>query len=122
MREALAILLSWIFASIIGFFTLSADGLDLKLLGFKGVLVLFSITGMYCLIYMILFGTPVFYFLFRRQYISRSCFILAGLVVSLPMVVLGVMSLELEWLIRPMLAGIIGGTVFAVLLPTKKQT
>ena len=126
MRETLALLLSWVAASVIGQLTLMFDGMSILHTDSKVNLIFFSLIALCSAIYILIFCVPVLYFLFKRQIVSRVHFLCAGLISSMPMALLGVFANELEWVIGPLFAGLVGGSIFAMVLanqhtPNKEQ-
>ena len=119
MRELIVFISSWATVTTIFVIAVTFDGLELST---YNVLEIWGLFGVFSGIYFLVIGIPICYFLCKFKKVARSTFIYSGLVASLPILVLSIISKEPEWVIASILGGFVGGLVFALLLPFKKYT
>lgn len=122
MRELSTIILSWITVTIIYVGACIYDGLELSFTELPNTVMLWAFVALFTGIYFVLIGGPILYFLFKRSSVSRQAFVIAGLVASLPMLIVSISSNEPEWVISTLAAGLVAGGIFAVRLPNQQST
>lgn len=122
MREAITAILSWLSITLVFMVAFYFDGFEFNVEPIKSFLMLGALVGFISLLYFIFLGLPVIYYLSRREQVAGYHFIFAGIAVSLPMVLVAALSHESEWVVASLVAGFIGGLVFAILLPNKQYT
>ena len=84
--------------------------------------MLLALIGIVSGIYYLVIGLPIMYVMLKRKSISRVHFIIAGVLASVPMLVVSLTSREPEWIIGTLVAGFVGGLVFAIRLPSEQHT
>lgn len=122
MREVITFILSWLAITTVFVITLWLEGLELSFSQASNTLMLWGIVGLFAGGYFLVIGTPILYVLFKRKTVSRATFIFSGMLASIPMLIFSILSKEFEWVVASILAGIIGGLVFALRLPNQQST
>ena len=122
MRELSTIILSWVAVTVIYVAACIYDGLELSFTELPNTGMLWALVAMFTGMYFVVIGGPILYFLFKRSSVSRQAFIIAGLVASLPMLIVCIRSNEPEWVISTLAAGLVAGGIFAVRYPNQQST
>lgn len=122
MRLAVSIFLSWLFVTVAYLTALHLDGMQLSMNYIKGMAVLWLLVGLFSGIYFAVIGFPILYFLFKLKKINRAWFVGAGIIASIPMLALCIVTREAEWIVATTIAGIGAGAVFALILPNQPST
>ncbi len=119
MKVATTFALSWLSATAIFCIALIFDG---GWLAPSGFLFLCGLVATISGIYYFVIGLPVLYFLSTREKVTRIAFVGWGLAASIPMLLFSLYSREIEWIFATILAGLMGGLVFAIRLPNQPGT
>ena len=114
MARLATIFFSWLLVSVIFFTGFCFDGMPLSFATLGDAFVLFLLIAFFVGIYFIAIGLPVLYVLFKLQLVKKAHFIFAGLLASLPMLLISIISQEIEWVLASLVAGFVAGWVFAV--------
>ncbi|XZZ34556.1 hypothetical protein ACJJI4_18155 [Microbulbifer sp. TRSA002] len=122
MRLTVSVFLSWLFVTVVYLTVLHLDGIQLSMSYVKGIAILWLLVGFFSGIYFSVVGFPILYFLFKLKKINRTWFVGAGIIASIPMLALCIVTKEAEWIVATAIAGIGGGAVFALILPNQPRT
>jgi hypothetical protein len=122
MRELITFIISWLAVTTVFVITFAFDGLELSFSGLNNTLMLWVLVGLVAGLYFIVVGLPILYFLVKRKAVTRGAFLLAGFIACTPMLIFCIVSRELEWVVASIVAGFVGGFVFAVRLPNQQGT
>jgi|GEM_PF-1926882 len=111
------VLSSWLFVSVVYSLAMHFDGASLLSPDISRLGVLWLTVGLFSAIYFGVMGPPVLYFLSKREKTSRLGFVVAGLIASLPVLLLCIVSREIEWILATIIAGSGAGWIFTLSQP-----
>jgi hypothetical protein len=122
MPIAKATVVSWLAVTSIYLLMLFVTGMPFNFKDDVGILAFCALAGFIVAMYFALFGGAVWFALSKLKSITRLGFLLAGLVASIPMLVLSAISGEPVWFIFTLAAGVIAGGIYAIQLPSHGGT
>ncbi len=120
MREVTTLIMSWLAVTMIFVVTLGLDGMELAFLTLNNTFMLWALVALVSGMYYVVIGLPILYVLLQRKVVSGVNFIFAGILASFPMLIISITSQEIEWVIASLIAGFVGGLIFAIRL-SKEQ-
>ncbi len=117
-----ATVVSWLAVTSIYLFTLFITGMPFKFKDDAGTLAFCALVGFIVAMYFALFGSAAWFALSKVTSVTRVGFLLAGIIASIPMLALSVISGEPVWFISTLAAGVIAGGIYAIQLPSSSGT
>jgi hypothetical protein len=117
-----ATVVSWLAVTSIYIFLFFIEGVPFNFANSAGKLAFCALVGLFVAMYFAVFGAAVWFALSKLESVTRVGLLLAGLVASIPMLALCVVTGEPEWAISTLLAGVVAGGIYAIQLPSISAT
>ena len=114
MRFIFAFIMSWL---AVTFIYVIASLFDMPSTTSITSIELWGVVCAFAATYFFLSIIPSLYVVHIHKSKTSVTYIKVGLIASLPMLLLSIYSLEVEWIISTLIAGVVGGYIFYILEP-----
>lgn len=122
MQLLKATVYSWLATTIIYLVALINDGSTFNFKDFSGLAAFTALVGFIVAVYFAIFGLPLLYYVVKRPVVTRKHFIANGIAASVPMLMLTVFAGEPEFILATVIAGLMAGYVYSLVLCNQAGT